>query len=93
MIVERFTLIELLLTRQWLIMVASSRDSCGMNKDQAVQVGVRIKEIDAELTRRVIDGDSSIAFNDLYFADTIKQIREEVKEKKDEMSGDPDDGT
>jgi hypothetical protein len=80
MVVENFSLTELLLTRQWLIMVEGSwngtgRTPCGMSKDQAAQVHTRIQEVDVELTRRIIDGVKSnvINFVDPDFTETVKE--------------------
>jgi len=90
MVVEKLSLTELLLTRQWLIMVGNSRDSCGMKKEQAAKVSLRIREVDAELTRRVIDGDFSVIwFNDPDFENTLQELRE----NREMSEGDSDDGT
>jgi hypothetical protein len=80
MIVESKSLMELLLMRPWLIMVQGSRNSCGMNKEQASKVSNRIQEIDAELTRRIIDGVGLIKFNDENFDETLKEIRKSAED-------------
>lgn len=75
MVVESFTLTELLLTRQWLIMIDGLIKVPWMTKEQLVKVSDRIREIDEEVTARVIDGKKPnvINFVDPDFTETVKE--------------------
>ena len=75
MVVESFSLTELLLARQWLIMAQGSRNCCGMTKGQVAEIGKRTREIDAELTLRIIDGvkPNIINYEDPDFTETVKE--------------------
>jgi hypothetical protein len=93
MIVEKFSLIELLLTRQWLMAAGSSHNSFGMNKEQYKKIDIRLREVDAELTLRVIDGadHNIVKFDDLHFEDTLKELRDvknTIKKKCPEITDD-----
>lgn len=75
--VERFTLLELLQSRAWLILVMNStRMFTTISKEQMTKARARLMEIEQELVTRLIEGkdQETKVFQDTNFEQTLENL-------------------